>query len=417
MTTSPRMFGPFERVDPATGFDEVNAPPASASSFNFFNVGDPLDSCPGEMSKSRFISLGQRYDDLRALYLVASDELASKRLERQTKQTRRSLLRGHRMHGGHELGENDPQVLDVQREIDKLDADIARLAALVEDRSARANVVGLLKRRCEELLRTSGGRLVEVPAIDVADVLRKGERVGDGIERLRMNLRENDAERHRVESACFPSVYEKAKLIGIIEAAALRGTPDVSPMIEHDADIAWPMTTQSLGLVAISGEKGERVVGRAQGEVIDEAGLFFWFAWLLKNRPTLLAGLDDLFDSAADDGNALSAHDRAVKLAEIACDRLMAERHLAALIWHGQSNGEAVEHARTPTCSPFWGSKRDDDQNPRRTASCGSCRGAGARARVPMLRALVASSAARLLLSSRAGRRNRLSRPRTMTTD
>jgi hypothetical protein len=51
-----------------------------------------------------------------------------------------------------------------------------------------------------------------------------------------------------------------------------------------------------------------------------------------------------MLDAENDDANALTQPQRDVKLAEIARDRLMIERQESALVWHGQSNGDNIEH-------------------------------------------------------------------------
>jgi hypothetical protein len=45
-----------------------------------------------------------------------------------------------------------------------------------------------------------------------------------------------------------------------------------------------------------------------------------------------------------DYANALTQQQREVRLSEIGRDRLRAEREEAALVWHAQAQGDAIEH-------------------------------------------------------------------------
>jgi hypothetical protein len=172
-----------------------------------------------------------------------------------------------------------------------------------------------------------------VPLRMIAYGLRPGERLPDAVERLRHRLRECDADRRRVEAAPFPSADAKKRLRTQIEHLASRGEPDVSVLIEHDRDLQWPTTVQTLPLVGF-GKDGSALFGDAQGEALDSIGLFCWL-----HRPALLKAIDALIDQQSDDGVALSAVDRVAKLAAIDVDALHVQRQLSALIW-AQSDAE-----------------------------------------------------------------------------
>jgi hypothetical protein len=122
------------------------------------------------------------------------------------------------------------------------------------------------------------------------------ERLHDGIERLRTRVRELDAD---------PGTGSKARRI----RASTRRSAARS---DRERRVAWcarrvrddraqrrhrPMMTVQLPLVAIT-EKGERIVGGAQGEVPDVLGLRAFLQ--------LLKPIEALIDSEVDDGNALS---------------------------------------------------------------------------------------------------------------
>lgn len=152
--------------------------------------------------------------------------------------------------------------------------------------------------------------LVEAAPIEASAVNKRDERLPDAVERLRLRLRELDADAHRIRSAPFPSSDCKARLREYLDSLANRGTPDVSALVEHFADVGWPRIETRLPLVAI-GKDGSPIIGGAQGEVPDLLALFAWL-----HRPALLKALDGLIDAEADDTQALSASDREVRLAE-----------------------------------------------------------------------------------------------------
>jgi hypothetical protein len=336
MATAPRMFetGEFRRVDPSTGFDELNAPlPAG---FNVYELGAPVDVLPGPASKARLVALRQRALDLRAVWLPLSDELRDVRLDKQKAEVRLRQLKLRRGEGGPELADDDWQVVDARKKLARFDSEIERLTKLEQARGPAMHSAGMVLRACEDWLRR-GGALKESAAIDVADVVKKGERLTDAIERVRHRLRELDADAHRIRSAAYPAAHCKQKLREQIENLAMRGVPDVSALIEHNTNIGWPMAEQVLPLVAIN--KDGSIFGNAQGETVDTLAMFAWL-----NRQALLKAIDALIDGEADDGNAISVTDREAALNLITRDRLVIELQEAAIVWHGQSSGENVEH-------------------------------------------------------------------------
>lgn len=74
-------------------------------------------------------------------------------------------------------------------------------------------------------------------------------------------------------------------------------------------------------------------------EVIDTMALFAWF-----HRDALVARLEAEIDTLADDAAALSSQEREQRLAEIAADRLIAERAECALLSRMQADGPPIEH-------------------------------------------------------------------------
>jgi hypothetical protein len=331
-------FRPVSESQAQAAFDEINAP--LAANFMVHELGDPVDALPGEASRSRLLALRQRAMDTRAVWLPLSDELRDLRTEKQKTDIRLKQLKMRMGNAGPELSDDDPQVRDVRKKIERIDSEIARLSNLEQARGAILHACGMVLRNAEDWLRNGrpgGTVIIEAAAIDVADVLKKGERLVDALERTRHRLRELDADRHRINSAPYPSVDAKKRLRDQIDSIANRAVPDVSALVEHNGELGWPRTEAVLPLVAMG--KDGAIFGNAQGDVADVLGLFAWL-----HRPALLKALDGLIDSEADDDHAMSMTDREIKLAEIERDRLVIERQEAALVWHGQAQGESVEH-------------------------------------------------------------------------
>ncbi|MGY3131995.1 hypothetical protein ACVWZM_002677 [Bradyrhizobium sp. USDA 4501] len=90
---------------------------------------------------------------------------------------------------------------------------------------------------------------------------------------------------------------------------------------------------------------GSPIIGGAQGEVTHALAFTIWL-----HKEAVIKRLDAMIDAEADDGQALSARERELKLAEIERDRLMIERQEAALIWSAQAAGDSAEHR--PDASP-----------------------------------------------------------------
>jgi hypothetical protein len=338
MAPRPQNFqsGGFQRVDPNTGLD-ILGPPVGMPQV----TSDPLDVLPIGEPRRKLIALRQRSADARAVYLPISDDIRAIRLDRQRAETRLKQLKLRRGQGGPDLDDSDPQVIEVNKTIARCESELSRLQTLESHRGAVMHNTGQLVQHTEDWLRSgrpNGTTLTEAPAIAVADILRKGERAHDALERQRMRLRELAADRHRVESAPYPSADTKKKMRSDIENLAMRGVPHVGALVETFGAIGWPREAVALPLVAL-GDKGTPIVGNAVGDVSDVLAMFAWL-----HRPALLKALDALVDSESDDEAALSVQAREIKLAQIATDTLATERQEAALVFVMQEAGDNVEH-------------------------------------------------------------------------
>jgi hypothetical protein len=328
--------GAFQRVHPDTGLDTNNlGPPVGAMPFPQTDVANVL---PGEASRARLTMLQQHAEDMRAL--LGAGHTHDVRIELQRARDREKQLTTPRVSGGFGLDDDDRSVIDVRRTIARCEKNMAWLGTLEADRSARARDAGNLVARCEDFLRhgkPGGTKLVEVAPLDVSEMVKKGETPAAALDRLNYRRRELDADAHRVRSAPYPSGDCRAKAHATIDALAERGRPSVDGLIEHDGALAMPQSEMALPLIAI-GKDGTSIIGDARGTVDDALALVVWL-----HKGALVKAIDKLIDEDSDDSSALTATDRAVKLAEIASDKLMCERHEAALLWHMREQGDAAE--------------------------------------------------------------------------
>lgn len=288
------------------------------------------------------VALRQRGEDAMNLARPLHDQLDDLRPDRHRLNASIAELKKPRGLGGPGLDDEHASVVDARQKLSRVEAEMVRLNELLEVRRARAQSAAALVMNVESWLRNgrpSGTVLVEATEIETKSIIRRGETAGSALERLRHRLRELDADRHRVESAPLPSALAKVKMRGEIAQLAERGAPDVGALVEVGHAISWPMTVQRLGLAAVVGKSGDRIVGDAMDEVTDTMALVAWL-----HRDALVARLEAEIDAIADDSAALSPEDRERKLAEIAQDRLVTERHEAALVRGMQGDGLPVEH-------------------------------------------------------------------------
>ena len=120
-------------------------------------------------------------------------------------------------------------------------------------------------------------------------------------------------------------------------------SPLLSPAIhrwacEHFGSVAWPQHTVLIPLVAMTADKGATVTDSASGEVSDTFAFTIWL-----HREAVIRDPSAEQDQC-DYANALTQQQREVRLSDIGRDRVRAEREEAALVWHAQAQGDAIEH-------------------------------------------------------------------------
>jgi hypothetical protein len=258
-------------------------------------------------------------------------------IEKSNRQKRIADLVRRKSEGGFGLPELAPEVVIERKALERAEAELARLQTLKETRTVRWNAAKQLEARVSDWVLRGGipgnctlGTVEDAP---LAELLKKGERVGDVVERYRHRLRKLGADLHRVKSAPWPSSPKKEEAKARIEQWAEAGAPNCDDMIEHNAPLAFPtMTLSSL-------VRGETPSLAHTNPTVDA---FAVMCWLLKDHMlnTICAALDE---AAYGDKEALSQAQREQMLATISADMLAVERSECALIWHTEAKGEVID--------------------------------------------------------------------------
>jgi hypothetical protein len=161
----------------------------------------------------------------------------------------------------------------------------------------------------------------------------ENETVLDAIERLRRRVRELKADINRISSSPYPSAHCKRRMREQVEALAMRGTPDVTLIVEHDDKLTWPM--QRVQSQVFDAQPG----AVAFAEVPDTLGLFAWL-----HHDALIKRLDAEIDAESDDAAALSDEARQVANSEAMADLLAVERDESWFVWSAMAQNLPCEH-------------------------------------------------------------------------
>ena len=253
------------------------AAPTGPMTLNISSTPDVLGWLP-EGAADRLRALRQRFSDSHRLIPASDERLAASnaKIEAARRLTR---LRAHQHNGGFNLKADDARVVAAQQQLDQLTADLARMNAIYETRSAAWAMSSNVLSAVQMWLRDGLGGAALEDFDGPPPKLAKGETVLDALERLRRRGRELKADLHRIRSAPYPSAHAKKRMRAQIEELAQRG-PSVARLVEHDGPVEFP--TLSL-MVLVRG--GQGAVGHV--EVIDTAALF---AWLHRDTLTGRAG-------------------------------------------------------------------------------------------------------------------------------
>jgi hypothetical protein len=308
----------------------------------FVTDRDPVGWLP-PLAATKLNALKQAVTDAHAV-LVPTEDMREHFQERAGIDRRLAELTRHPTENGHGLGPDAPQVVAENKKLKRVNETISRLKALDEIRAAKWTEAGRVVQTVESFLRgiPAGCSLAEVEDDAAPAILKKGETLVDGVERLRHRNRELKADLHRVRSSPFPKATARQRLLEQIDAMATNA-PDTSQLIEHSAGkITFP--TKQVSAMVHNAQGGEQIVFV---EVVDTAAMF---ATVMRDQ--LIAWADTDLDAAADDANALTPEQRQVQEATITSDMLATERQEAALVWKAMAD-DLGNVAHRSDCSPL----------------------------------------------------------------
>jgi hypothetical protein len=293
---------------------------------------DLLDGLPPPAAE-RLQLLRQRSIDSHAV-VPQFEQIHEASMEKINAEREVTRLTNHPQDFGLNLKPDNRTVIAAQKRLDKATADFERLKQLQEIRIAAWQSASGALANAESWLRDGRPQGVVMHDHETEmPPLQKGESVLDGVERHRRRIRELRADLHRVASAQFPSNYTKAQMRRQFALLAERGAPDVTPLVELDGKVAFPMMRLQATVI------GSTERSLAFTETVDAAALTVWL-----HHDALVKRLDAEIDSESDDKNALTPEQREIRTSEIMNDILATERAESALVWTAQSQNLPCEH-------------------------------------------------------------------------
>jgi hypothetical protein len=329
------------RMDANTGPAATGSTPATAGDFGpvaFHSDRTPDDAVAllDGLPAVKMTALRQRALDLHGS-IPTHEQVQEGRLEALGHKNRIADLTRHKSEGGFGLDPaSAPQVISERRKLGRAEKELARLVELAEIRSVRWTAAAQLHQAVSDwVLRGVPANCVieQVEDTPVAELLKKGETLSDGVSRYQLRQRELDADAHRVNSQQWVISDAEADAAELIERRAEAGRPDLERAIEHGQPITFA-TMRLSGMVHNVDARGAAAFIEAE----DAVGLV---CWLL--GPELLKKMSAGFREIGDDESALNERQRAEALATISADRLAAERSEVSLIWAAAERGEIID--------------------------------------------------------------------------
>ena len=232
--------------------------------------------------------------------------------------------------GRHTLTSGREMLAQIDQALEKQNVEIAALRAKQNTADEVAKAAARPLQAIEAWLEEHAG--AEFQPDDPAPKLKRktGEDWPTTAKRIRAELAELQAERHRVASAPMPAAEAKAAVRAEVETLAEAGTPDVGGCLEGGA-IRWPTKTLTRS------KDGPLVAW----DVFDARALLAWL-----NRDRLIERLEAEVDALADDTEALTDAERAKEDARLRAEILRVEREEEAAIVTAAAEGIAIPRRR-----------------------------------------------------------------------
>jgi hypothetical protein len=297
---------------------------------------------PGPARK--FAALRQKSLDLHAVIPAFHDVQEAQLVVTGHKQRIADLTK-HPSVGGYGLSADAaPQVISERKLLDRAIAELHRLEKLRETRSARWTACGRLERAVSDWLGLGLPRDCVIEAVDdapVAELLKKGERIADAVNRYRSVLERFAGELQRVRTAPHLSAVAKAVARDQINALADAAAPDAVRTVKSLEPVGFATARVRALALSLDPKSPPPLV---HAEIPDAVGLVAWL-W----RDQLISKITPSIDEAADDRNALSESRRQEMEAQLGADMLAAEFAECSLIWHADAAGGEIIDFRSDT--------------------------------------------------------------------
>lgn len=242
-------------------------------------------------------------------------------------------------------GDDHPEMIALTAELAEIDEERARLDDRLNAHNRATAGRGDLLRSVENWLVSTAAR----HGFRQATLQVKPQKdIGTAVEKLRLRIRELDADAHRINSAIYPLATAAQAAKDAVEARAR--PPVTSSCLEFagpfvlngqliEQAVEFPKMELVAGVVTSQGQ------GATTGKIDDVIG---FLCWLLPD--VILSRITEDIKPDADDAAALTVEQRRSKLAIIAQDRLLIEAEECELIFQSLAAGVVIE-AR-PDTSP-----------------------------------------------------------------
>ena len=152
------------------------------------------------------------------------------------------------------------------------------------------------------------------------------ESAAQAVERVRGEVAGLRATRKAIENAPIPSTLAKAMARKQIEELAARGRPDMRPLLDHGQPFRWPEAPLRAELHGFA-TSPTGALDNAHAQQPDTLALFVWMT-----AEPLLFAIEAEIDANSRDDAALTAEQRAERLAELDASILATERDEVSLV-------------------------------------------------------------------------------------
>jgi hypothetical protein len=285
---------------------------------------DLADRCP-PLARERFRKFEEAHSNASAMMGARLRELTELNTERRELEGREKVLRGTAFDRGYALANDAPQVVEIVRRLERVNASIERVTVLEDQCAALWHATGHPLRACRDWLSSGvprGVTIVDHEPIDAAALRKKSESLFDAADRIQRRGRELAADLHRVRSAPHPSAERKQAAIQQVDALAELAVPNVFGSVAQGLPITFPTLNTQIDL-----HTSPRALG-----FLDQPDALGLLCWLHRDAMIAKLHIEIDLEAGANDALALSNTDREKQEATILNDLVENDRNEVALV-------------------------------------------------------------------------------------